>query len=222
MHKIIIIISLIVCLSLLTGINTARAQVETQPDFNAPDEASIMNFMKNITPNDSLLSNMVPLDRKHVTNGEIQEFVMLRLSEILNIEAGLVDGLINDRARLPFSGDGFNHFGNFLVTSNLYKSNKDEYKNISTVFLSQPDVVNEGSVDGAYKWLIDVPVLISLYDGNIDTARGNELQRRALLKSMFDNKQKYLFSLQITRIPQTTPSADHIAIDFLEAIEQPL
>ena len=107
-----------------------------------------------------------------------------------------------------------------MVSSNLHTENTENYKNISSVFLSQPDIVNEGSVDGFYKWLADVPVLLSLYEGNIDTARGNDRQRRALLNSMANNKKKYLFSVQITRIPQKSPSDPHIAIDFLEAIEQ--
>ncbi len=222
MRKPYFIILLALCMVLSTPITAAHAQVRLQPDFNPPDESSITSFMNNLKPIDSLLSNAVPLDEKHITNGEVQEFVMLRMAEILNIEAGLIDGLLRDQSKLPFTGAGMDHFGNFLLTSQLYAANKNEYKNISSVFLGQANIVNEGSVDGYYKWLVDVRVLISLYEGNMDTARGNDRQRRVLLKSMFDNKKKYLFSVQITRIPQTTPSADHIAIDFLEALEQPL
>lgn len=112
--------------------------------------------------------NLVPLEKPHTSSAHIAAWLIDASSELMSF-AG--PGYAADFAQHThyFSSEGLQQYQAWLAQKNMLKTlDSGQYK-IQTVVQSTPALLNEGAVDGRYRWLYEVPVMISYMPRGITT-----------------------------------------------------
>ncbi len=126
--------------------------------------------------------NAIALDKPHLLSEEIGRWVMVAASEAMNFESGQIDGQINKRDQY-FDTTGKGQYVSFLRSQKLYNVVQDGRYKIRSYSDQEPLLLNEGVVQGRYRWLFRIPMVVSYLDKSLnDYKKGDaELIQRATL-----------------------------------------
>lgn len=121
---------------------------------------------------------ITPLDERHRTNRVITNWLQEFLPTLLtfsseNYQRSIREALIN------FTAVGGEEYRTFLEQTNIIKTLQTGRYSVTGVINDFPVVMNEGAIDGRYRWLYQTGVMITFYDQNIETARPNS-EREAI------------------------------------------
>lgn len=102
----------------------------------------------------------VPLDQPHVLDKEISEWLMQSVSEIMTFEQ---DDYQKDIAETEgyFNESGEQLFTAFLQQQNIQNVLESRRYFVRAFVQSTPKLLNEGAIDGVYRWLYEVPVMVT-------------------------------------------------------------
>ncbi|MCE7887449.1 MAG: hypothetical protein DYH13_08135 [Alphaproteobacteria bacterium PRO2] len=128
-----------------------KKQIEQQSDPNATRPPP---------PKHAMPENNTPLNQPHRDNGEISAWLTNSLSEAMTFDQG------NYREMLKADEKYFNETGKaeylkFLTDHNIMKVIESEKFDVRSFVLGQPLLLNEGAVNGVYRWLYEVPMMVS-------------------------------------------------------------
>ncbi|MDB5490268.1 MAG: hypothetical protein JWO78_117 [Micavibrio sp.] len=159
-----------------------------------PAKAGERNIMR-------LSTNTAPLDQPHRSSADLAEWLSQAMSETLSFNAE------NYKANLKTLSKGMNadalaQYDSWVNTSGILAVLQTNGMQLNGSVEEKPFLVNEGPVSGRYRWLYEVPVLISF------VPRG----ATALDKESTADDRKLLLTIQIGRVAESQ-LPDHVMIE---------
>ncbi|MCF8495210.1 MAG: DotI/IcmL family type IV secretion protein [Alphaproteobacteria bacterium] len=107
----------------------------------------------------------LPLENAHRTREEIGQWLMMSVSETLTFDE-YEFGDVPKTNRRFFDESGFRFYRDFLEDQSILKVLRSGKFHMRSIIQEHPLLLNEGPVDGRYRWLFEVPVLLSFIDKN--------------------------------------------------------
>jgi hypothetical protein len=106
------------------------------------------------------------LSKPHRTQREIGNWLGMKTSDLLTFKADTYQQYLRD-IEPSFSQDGLTAYTAFLQEHTIMKVLGTGQYDITTIKQGEPLLLNEGAIDGRYRWLFEVPVMISYIKRNI-------------------------------------------------------
>ncbi|MCK6418349.1 MAG: DotI/IcmL family type IV secretion protein [Alphaproteobacteria bacterium] len=128
------------------------AQQPEQPPTNAPAAAA--------SAENSLPQNAVPLQLPHRSTEQIGQWAVMAVSEALTIEGADMAAHLQ-KIRPHFEPSTFAAQQQFYADSGIAGALADGRYQLRSFVQSAPLLLNEGAVEGRYRWLFEVPVMLS-------------------------------------------------------------
>lgn len=177
---------------------------KNSPAFDIPYYADTNDI--EVKKKNGLPVNAMPIDAPHRTAKEVGRWVADTLSVALGIEAGRMDAH-KRTIRGYFSDNGWAGYETFLKTHNITKAMRDTKATITTVVNKTPLLLNEGSVDGRYRWLYEVQTMMTFFEnGAMVYGRGKK-----------PPSYNFSFNVEIARVPESRAKDEHgLIIEFIE------
>lgn len=123
---------------------------------------------KKYTTNEEVMAvrlpeNAVPLEKPHRQNAKISEYVGKMVSEAMTYSS---DDYKQDMSTILelFDTQGKTQYQTFLQEKNIQKVLDSGRYHIRGFMLDAPLLLNSGPVGGRYRWLYEVPVMVSYMD----------------------------------------------------------
>lgn len=121
------------------------------------------------------------LDAAHRSTKDVGEWVMGRSSELLTFEGGNFQETLNQKRPL-FSSTGFGQYTTFLQEQGFTRALESQRYAIRSFAQDIPVLLNEGSVGQRYRWLYEIPVMVTFLDKNAkDYTRAQALNKELTL-----------------------------------------
>ncbi len=108
--------------------------------------------------------NIVPLKHAHTTSGEIGKWLMGAVSNAMSYSLGDNTDVSVTKQQL-FSQGGIRQFKDFLSQNNIQKVMDSGQYSIRSFVSAQPLLLNSQSAANRYRWLFEVPVMMSYMKG---------------------------------------------------------
>lgn len=116
------------------------------------------------------------VSKPHRTRREMQVWIIDATSELLNIDSSMQDILMAE-ARPYFNDKGYRQYQAYLNKDGRRKKIAEGALRLSAIVDEAPVLLNEGLISGQYRWLYDVPVLITE-----DPRTGDPVNTKATLR----------------------------------------
>lgn len=101
------------------------------------------------------------IGKAHRTRREMQVWILESVSELLNLSQQNKKDIFRI-VRPYFTQDGFAQYEAYLKTDNVLADVEAGKVSLSAIVDETPLALNDGLIGGKYRWLYDVPVIISL------------------------------------------------------------
>lgn len=111
--------------------------------------------------------NAMPLDQRHRTNGVMTLWIQQTVPTLLTYKTDGYNNEYKEKVAL-FSAGGLKEYNKFLQDLNYITTLKTGRYDITGVLQNYPVVINEGSVDGRYRWLYQMDVMITYMEVGTD------------------------------------------------------
>lgn len=115
---------------------------------------------RNVAHEGVLPENAIPLDLSHRTPKEIGDWLMMAVSDSLSFEMP-ADGSKPLLKTEYFTASGFHQFEEFMDHTGIQRVLDSRKYNLRSFVRTAPLMLNQGAVQGHYRWLFEVPVMIS-------------------------------------------------------------
>jgi hypothetical protein len=122
----------------------------------------------------------VPLAQQHRTPEEVATWIVQTVSESLAMDSVNLERVISD-ARPHFHESAYNQYLAFMESGNLRQAIKASDLRMLNFVQNTPYLLTKGSADGRYKWLFEVPVMISFVKRSMRSYRGTVPQSREVV-----------------------------------------
>lgn len=122
---------------------------QAKPPAQKPDPAKAV-----------LPENTTPVDQPHRGYEEISAWLTNILSETMTFDSSNYQPVIAKNAQY-FTAAGKDEYVSFLNENNVLKVLDSKKYQVKTFVENTPLLLNEGAVNGVYRWLYEVPVMIS-------------------------------------------------------------
>jgi len=133
----------------------------------------------------------VPLNQRHRPNTEISKWVLEIVPTVLTYNSNGYEKEYAQNVK-NFSKVGTKEYVEFLQKKNIVKTLKTRRYNVASIVEGYPVVINEGAVDGRYRWLYQVDVMVTYFD--------NSMKRYSLDKEDKSVTQKFVLTMQLGRV----------------------
>lgn len=117
--------------------------------------------------------NAIPLEKPHRLSEEIGAWVMTSASEAMTFDASNVQEQFNQK-EIYFDAVGRNQYVEFLRDQKILDVVQNGRFNVSSYSNQQPLLLNQGSVNGRYRWLFRVPIIMTYLDKNMTTYKNKK------------------------------------------------
>ena len=144
-----------------------------------------------------LPENKVPLDQPHRSTSDLAEWITMAVSEILTFKNADMQAII-DANKKYFDPNGQAQFQTFMTENNMTKVLETGRFNMHAFVKQTPLLLNEGNVDGRFRWLYEVPVMITYLDRS---TKGYTKETRPV-------NQELVLTIQIGRTPDLAVGKD--------------
>lgn len=148
-------------------------------------------FVQTLLPDsESSEPDTIAPDRPRLSSHAIEQWISATLSEVMTFDTpNFTDRVQN--ARRHFTQDGFRQYEDYLDRTELLKKLNDKNQRASLLIDGDILLLNEGAVEGVYRWLYDVPVMIGIVSRS----------SRSYVPGSQPIGQKLSIRMQITRAP---------------------
>lgn len=161
---------LILCLS--TAAYAQNRPVPTEAPFATDKAASANSGSKLMSIYDTQASqDNVPLDRPHRTGEQLVTWTEDRVTAAMNIDPSEWDAHMK-LLQPDFAPYGLQEYQNYLQTSGIMDVLKTKNLRLNAIMDGTATLLSEGALSGSYRWLYQVPLMISYYDASVKTAKG--------------------------------------------------
>lgn len=146
-----------------------------QAPFAQPAVPVVPTAQGQPAPQASLPENFVPLDVPHRNSEQVAEWLMMTVSEALtftdvNYQTSL------DKSAVYFNPAARQQFLTFLQEANIQPTLHAAQYNVRSFVTEAPLLLNEGAIEKRYRWLYEVPVMVSYMAKGADGYKKNAAQ----------------------------------------------
>lgn len=110
-----------------------------------------------------LPENSIPLELPHRSTNEISDWLVTAASESMTFQSGDYSKDLAATA-VYFDEGGRKQFEDFLAQNNILKVLETGKYHVRSFVKETPLLLNEGAVGGRYRWLFEVPLMLSYMD----------------------------------------------------------
>lgn len=114
----------------------------------------------------------LPIEKPHRTNKELQGLINTIVSESLFFDADNYEDSLKTIKRY-YTDAGFAQYKEYLETSKIISSLKNNNYRMSVFVEEQPLLLNGTAMQGVYRWLYQLPVTVSFLPRNVYNLRGS-------------------------------------------------
>lgn len=141
------------------------------------------------------------IEKAHRTRREMQVWIVEAVSELLNLNKQNKNEIFRD-VRPYFTEAGFTQYQDYLKTDNMLADIDAGKIALGTIVDQTPQALNDGIIGGKYRWLYDVPVIMSLTptQGPAQNKRG--MLRIQLGRTMDENNPAKIVVESWTMLPR--------------------
>lgn len=143
---------------------------------------------RKIEAGQALPENAVPLEISHRSPQEIGDWLMTAVSDAMSFELA-EDGTKPALKRDYFTPAGVAQFEEFLERTGIQKVIDSKKYHLRSFVRQSPLLLNEGSAQGHYRWLFEVPVMVSY----IETGNFKYAEKEAI-------NQALMLTIQVSRV----------------------
>lgn len=171
-----------------------------KPEYN-PYETLTAPFANNETfEKEREKEHLDDLSVPHRTAREISEWLGMYASDLLTFKANGYQAHIREMEP-SFSNDGLAAYMEFLRGESILKVLENGQHDITTIKQGEPLLLNDGEIGGRYRWLYEIPVMISYIQSNTTDYKGVTPVNR-----------RYTITLQVGRV-QDAPNEHNLLIE---------
>lgn len=123
-------------------------------------EAAKPDWMKKAKDNDPALRDGVPLEDPHLTPREVREWASNAVADLLNFSYRDFTERQGTFAKY-FTDRGHKHYKAYLDQARMEEVIDNYRYDVTGVVVNVPYIAEEKSVGGYYRWLVEVPVMMS-------------------------------------------------------------
>lgn len=108
-------------------------------------------------------SSIVPLKHAHTNHAVVGKWLIEAVSEAMSYK---VEDKVNiyEKNKMFFNENGLGQFRRFMLDNNIEKVVDSKRFNIRSFVKEDPLLLNSQSVDNRYRWLFEVPLMVSYMD----------------------------------------------------------
>jgi hypothetical protein len=110
----------------------------------------------------------IPLSKPHLVNNDVAEWVMEAAGEVMNFPTNDVQAELEVRKKY-FDTNGHKQFHKFLHDKKIIKAIESNSYSVKSYVENVPLLLNEGVVKERYRWLFQVPVVVTYMDRKVDS-----------------------------------------------------
>lgn len=126
-------------------------------------------------------ANKVAIDQPHRSDKELGEWLAQAMPQTLSFDAANFESRMAELA-LGFSPEGLEQFKAWIINSGILTAMQGNSLQLNGFVTEQPFLLNQGLVNGRYRWLFEVPVMISFMPrGTVQYNPQESTQSRHLL-----------------------------------------
>lgn len=149
---------------------------EVQPDpsetLQAPFADETLQAERDIEKG-HLPENAIDLDKPHRDNASIRDWVVTAVSEAMMFESA--DSQADLAAhKASFDASGWKEYNAFLEEKGITKVLQTKRFQVRSFVEDVPLILNEGAVGGSYRWLFEVPVMVSYLERDLQSYKNVE------------------------------------------------
>lgn len=160
------------------------------PDVAIDDDAS------------GLPENAIALDQPHRSDGDITSWVITSVSRALTFQETDYQKEINQSVNLFFTSSAATQYKTFLQETKILEILAGKQYRVNSFTQGDPILVNEGALSGRYRWLYEVPIMVSYMDRyGFDYREKNAVN------------QNYMLQIQIGRSSDESVDGEGIKIE---------
>lgn len=148
-----------------------------------------------------LSTTTAPLDQPHRSSGDLGDWLSQAMSETLSFNASNYTDNMKLLAK-GMSPEALTQYNQWVTSSGILAKLQSDNSQLNGSVEEKPFLVNEGPVEGRYRWLFEVPVLISFLP------KGTT----ALDKQPSSSDRKLIMTIQIGRVAESQ-LPDHVMIE---------
>jgi hypothetical protein len=111
-------------------------------------------------PKFALPENNTPMDQPHRDNKEIAGWLTMVSSEIMTFDKGNYQKRMEDTEKY-FTASGREQYVKFLTDNNIIKVLESGKYDVRSFVQEPPLLLNEGAVNGTFRWLYEVPIMLT-------------------------------------------------------------
>ncbi|MAI61998.1 MAG: hypothetical protein CBB87_05830 [Micavibrio sp. TMED27] len=180
--KKILLTALIVGFSFNVHISNAHAGIlefffpslaEKEEDPSITLRAPFADPIENNTKVEALSINKIPLELAHRQPREMADVTSTIISNSLVFQEKDYEKTL-ERILTTFDEQGKEEYKSFLNTSKILRVLKTEKFFVRSFVSGTPILMNSGPIDGRYRWLFDVPIMISYMNNGISEYKAGE------------------------------------------------
>lgn len=129
----------------------------------------------------SLSEGPQPLQHAHTTEAEIGKWLVTAVSNSMNYQVGGKTDIVTEHSKY-FAQTGLQQFRDFLIQNNIQKVIDTGRFNIRSFARERPLLLNAASANGRYRWLYEVPLMVSYMDSeNFDYKKDEPVNQQIIL-----------------------------------------
>lgn len=148
-----------------------------------------------------LPENATPLEQPHRTKQQIGEWLMTAVPMALTFKNQSFEEQ-QEAISIYFNDAGLAQLKTFLKDSQIERVAKSGQFDIAAYSERPPLAINDSELNGYYRWLFDVPVVVSFLEKGIEEYKGKEATNR-----------NYTLSVQVRRT-RDTDNPDGVVIEI--------
>lgn len=171
-----------------------------KPEYN-PYETLTAPFANNQTlEQEREKEHLDDLSAPHRTAREISEWLGMYVSDLMTFKANGYQTQIRE-LEPSFSSDGLSAYMQFLRDESFLKVLENGQHDITTIKQGDPLLLNDGQIGGRYRWLYEIPVMVSYIQSNTTD-----------YENVTPVNRQYTITLQVGRV-QNAPNDHNLLIE---------
>lgn len=137
--------------------------------------------------------NAIPLNLPHRTAKEVSRWLVVAVAESLSFDVGTFETR-QKKIATYFTPEAYQKYLTFLDTGFYREKLQNKTVSLHNFVREEPFLLNNGVVDGAYRWLMEVPVMLSYLPAG-----------SATYKDQDPTNEELIFRVEIMRSPGAGP-----------------
>lgn len=126
-------------------------------------------------------NDVIPLKHAHTSHDNIGKWLITAVSETMSYNVEDKEN-IYEKNKAFFAESGLGQFRRFMIDNNIEKVVESGRFNIRSFVKEEPLLLNSQSVDNRYRWLFEVPMMVSYMDAeNFDYKNDEPVNQHLVL-----------------------------------------